>query len=811
MRKLFLSLLFIITGITCLFSQNPERVYQSHSEENGIFSVTTNDGKYLFTFYSTEILETTFIPNGEETNANSHAVILQPNKVETNYNYVGNDITYGTEGLSVIVTTEPFKISYTYNDDSLISEKRGYYKSPHESMELVKDHIIADASEKIEFNLTEEEVLYGGGSRALGMNRRGHRLPLYNRAQYGYQSYSELLNFTLPIVLSSKKYMLHFDNSTIGYLDLDSKKENTLTYETLSGRKTYQIVAGKTWYDVVENYTNLTGKQPMLPRWVLGNFSSRFGYHSQKETLETIDKFKEDEIPVDAIIIDLYWFGKEIQGTLGNFEFDRDSFPEPTKMVDVLKSQNVETTLITEPYVLKTSKRWEEAVNEDILAKDSIGNPAVFEFYFGKGGIIDIFKPKGERWFKDIYNRLSDYGVNGFWGDLGEPEELPNWVNFETGSADELHNIYGHNWAKLVYEASLESNPNRRPFVLMRAGYSGSQRYGMIPWTGDVSRSWGGLKPQPEIALQMGMQGIAYMHSDLGGFAGANLDDELYARWLQYGVFQPIFRPHADETLASEPVYRSEKAKKLANFAIQMRYRMLPYNYHLMVENHIKGRPLMRPLFFEEPNNADLLEYSDAYLWGNDILVSPVLEAGKKTQEVYFPKGSMWFDIETDEVIEGGQKKSVTLSESFIPVYARGGSFIPLAKLIQSTKSYDDGYLQLQYYHDVTVSESQRHLYMDDGITTNTFENGAYQILHFEAKIRESWLEIEFNANNGKNFKPRTKTIDFTIHNIEKKPKRIKINNEKVNGTYNSQYKTLTLSIVWDTNTEKKVHLKLRK
>jgi len=228
MRKLFLSLLFIITGITCLFSQNPERVYQSHSEENGIFSVTTNDGKYLFTFYSTEILETTFIPNGEETNANSHAVILQPNKVETNYNYVGNDITYGTEGLSVIVTTEPFKISYTYNDNPLISEKRGYYKSPHESMELVKDHIIADASEKIEFNLTEEEVLYGGGSRALGMNRRGHRLPLYNRAQYGYQSYSELLNFTLPIVLSSKKYMLHFDNSTIGYLDLDSKKQAAL-------------------------------------------------------------------------------------------------------------------------------------------------------------------------------------------------------------------------------------------------------------------------------------------------------------------------------------------------------------------------------------------------------------------------------------------------------------------------------------------------------------------------------------------------------------------------------------------------------
>ncbi len=809
MIKNSISLLVIFMCFTCALAQNPDRVYKSHSEENGIFSVVTNDGEYIFKFYSNDILETTFVPQGETQTSESHAVVMTPEQVETSYKYAGNNITFGTEGIAITVTTEPFKIAYTYNGNPLTSEKRGYYKSMHEKMDLVKDHIIADESEKIEFNLTNDEVLYGGGSRALGMNRRGYRLPLYNRAQYGYQSFGELLNYTLPIVLSSSKYLLHFDNSTIGYLDLDSAKNNTLTYETLSGRKTYQIVAGKTWYDIIENYTDLTGKQPMLPRWALGNFSSRFGYHSQKETLETVKKFKDENIPVDAVIIDLYWFGKEIQGTLGNFEFYRDSFPEPKQMIEVLKSQNVETTLITEPYVLKTSNRWDEAVEEDILAKDSIGNPAVFEFYFGKGGIIDIFKPKGETWFKNIYKRISSYGVNGFWGDLGEPEALPNWVNFETGTADELHNVYGHNWAKLVYEASLEADPNRRPFVLMRAGYSGSQRYGLIPWTGDVSRSWGGLLPQPEMALQMGMQGLAYMHSDLGGFAGANLDDELYARWLQYGVFQPIFRPHADETLASEPVFRSEKAKRLANFAIQMRYRMLPYNYHLMIENHTEGRPLMRPLFFEEPDNRDLYNYSTAYLWGNDILVSPVLEQGKKTQEIYFPRGSMWFDIETDEVIEGGQTKTISLDESFIPVYARGGAFIPLAKPMQSTKEYDENYIQLQYYHTVTVDKSERYMYADDGTSTNTIEKGQYQILEFEVEIEGKWLEIEFDAETGKNFKANKKTIDLTIHNLQTKPKQIKLNNATVNGTYNSQYKTLTLKIDWDTNNEEELRIKL--
>jgi oligosaccharide 4-alpha-D-glucosyltransferase len=341
---------------------------------------------------------------------------------------------------------------------------------------------------------------------------------------------------------------------------------------------------------------------------------------------------------VDAIILDLYWFGKDIKGTMGNLEFDKDSFPNPKQMIKDLQSKDVETILITEPFILTTSKRWDEAVKEDVLARDSIGNPATYDFYFGNTGIVDVYSDKGNTWFKTIYKDLSNMGVTGFWGDLGEPEVHPSWVQHATGTADDVHNIYGHDWAKLVYEASLEANPEQRPFILMRAGYSGSQRYGLVPWSGDVNRTWGGLQSQPEIALQMGLQGLAYMHSDLGGFAGANLDDELYVRWLQYGVFQPIYRPHAQEDVPSEPVFRSEKAKNLAKYAIQMRYRMLPYNYSLMYDNSHHGKPLMRPLFFEEPDNDELYSYSSTYLWGQDILVSPVLEPGKEASRSIFSK-----------------------------------------------------------------------------------------------------------------------------------------------------------------------------
>ena len=192
-----------------------------------------------------------------------------------------NKVSLKTSGITVIIDKNPFKISYFYKGKEVISEKNGYRK-------------INDL-ETIQFNLTKDEILYGGGARALGMNRRGNRLKLYNRAHYGYETHSELMNFTMPIVISSKKYMIHFDNAPIGYLDLDSKKDNSLSYEAISGRKTYQVIVGDSWLNLIENYTDLTGNQPLPPRWALGNFSSRFGYHSQKETEETIDKFKEEK------------------------------------------------------------------------------------------------------------------------------------------------------------------------------------------------------------------------------------------------------------------------------------------------------------------------------------------------------------------------------------------------------------------------------------------------------------------------------------------------------------------------------------
>lgn len=792
------SILFLVASASfSALGQNSLRTYQSYKLSNQQLEIFTNQGTYKIQFYNQNIVETAFIPKGEKESIESHAVVMKPQKGFSKIVDKKNTLFYESAGIDVSISKSPFKISYSYKGKELIAEKEGYIKT--------------DTSENIDFTIDKDEVLFGGGARVLGMNHRGYRLQLYNRAHYGYGTHSELMNYTMPLVVSSKKYAVHFDNAPIGYLDLDSKQTNTLRYETISGRKVYQVIAADTWADFTFELTRLTGRQPMLPRWSFGNFSSRFGYHSQKETLETIDQFLKDSIPVDAIILDLFWFGKEMKGEMGNLSFHRDSFPEPEKMIADLEAKGVKTILITEPFILTTSNRWNEAVKTDVLGTDSIGNPYTYDFYFGNTGLVDVFKPKAINWFWNIYKGLANKGVAGWWGDLGEPEVHPSALQHVKGSADEVHNIYGHYWAKMVYEGYEKDFPNQRPFILMRAGAVGSQRYGMIPWTGDVSRSWDGLKPQSEISLQMGLQGISYMHSDLGGFAGDNLDDELYTRWLQYGVFQPIFRPHAQEAVPSEPVFREAKTKALAKKSIELRYQLMPYIYTMAFKNNQTGLPLMRPLFFEEPENKELLTVADTYLWGDAFLVSTITDAGLKIKNVYLPKGSNWFDFKSDKQYAGGKTYAIKTEEDHIPVFVRAGSFIPMKTGMRNTRDYSLENFDLHFYYNASVAKSNGELYNDNGETPKAYEKGEYEFMTFTSKTSKHKLELNVNTERGSQYSSGNKSVSWIIHNIRKSPKKILIDKQSIDFKWDKKSKILRFKGLIKEDINQSITIKLAK
>jgi oligosaccharide 4-alpha-D-glucosyltransferase len=730
------------------------------------FHFTTDEGLYVLSFYSPEILEVNFYPDFEPSAPESHAVVMTHTYSGAEMEKDADRVELVTSGITVTVDRANASLSFYYRDQPLLRQQNGF-----------RTH---DDGFEVGFSITETEILMGGGARALGMDRRGNRLRLYNRAHYGYETRSELMNYTLPMVLSSNKYAVHFDNPTTGYLDLDSQNNNTVTFEALSGRKSYQVIAGNRWEDIVGNYSRMTGLQPLPPIWTFGNFSSRFGYRSQDEVLATAKKFRDLDVPVDAIIIDLYWFGKTVQGTMGNLAFDRDSFPEPGQMIEQLEEMGIKTVLITEPFVLTTSDRWDEAVEHEVLATDTLGNPATYDFFFGNTGLIDIVKPEARNWFWNIYDELIQLGVHGWWGDLGEPEVHPEYLQHYTGTANEIHNIYGHEWARLVHEGYEENYPDKRLFNLMRAGYSGSQRYGMIPWTGDVARSWGGLQPQPEISLQMGLQGLAYMHSDLGGFAGNLVDDELYVRWMQYGVFQPVYRPHAQEEVPSEPIFRSREALDLSRKAIELRYRLMPYIYTAAFQNSTTGLPFMRPLFFEEPRNHEIYKVAGTYLFGDDMLVAPVMHPGAEEQHVWFPGRSNWFDFYTGKKYRGGEQKGVPTQKETIPTFVRGGAIIPMADLVQTTEHYSAEHLNLKHFFDEAAPYYSTFIYHDDGHTVNSYRKGEYEKLRISSRNRDGETVIRLMKEAGRQFEPELKRVSFDIINYPAEPASVKIDGTDV-------------------------------
>jgi len=814
--KVALALALFITSL-CSYADESNN-YVSHKLTNNTLVITTDKGNVALNAYGKQAIEVQYFfkPATSSTllqNAAQLPSFAIKEDAKTQVFILANQddvLTFSSEKLTAVINKAPFQIAfYKKHGDTeqlLLTEEQGYFTGTR--LEEEKQYQV----QGFRFALSDNEKLIGGGERVLGMDRRGHRMPLYNRAHYGYETHSNQMNFGIPAVLSSNKYILLFDNSAKGWMDLGKSEPNVMQFEAVSGRMAYLVFAGDNYPQLIKNYVGVTGKQPMPPRWALGSYASRFGYRTEREVRDTVNKYIELDFPLDALVLDLYWFGKDIKGHMGNLEWDKQAFPTPTKMISDIKSQGVNTVLITEPFVLSTSKKWTDANNKQALAKDTSGEAKRFDFYFGNTGLIDVFSDKGQNWFNDIYKGLHQQGVSGWWGDLGEPEVHPSDTlhtlsNGNMVNGDAIHNAYGHQWAKMLYQNQLNLAPNKRPFILMRSGFAGSQRYGMIPWTGDVSRSWGGLKPQVELSLQMGLLGLGYTHSDLGGFAGGEtFNKEMYIRWLQYGVFQPIYRPHAQDNIAPEVVFHDIETQDILRKFIKLRYSLLPYNYTLAYQNSTTGIPLMRPLFFEYEDalSSELMDNATSYLWGDAFLVTPVVDAKVTSVSVPLPKG-VWFDYFTGTKYQGGQTIKLATQLETLPVLVRAGSFIPMVADMQSTQDYDSSKLTLHYYADESVNYGAGEMYEDDGRTQQAHNKGLFELLTFNAEHSQKQLAIGLSRaiSLGKNNKsydgmPAYRDITLVIHNIKNQPSQVKVGSEIIDNTsWNKEKQTLTVTFIW--------------
>ena len=755
----------------------------------GSWNLTLEKGTVVLRPFNDQLVEVSFIEKGQPDA--SHAVIMQPEKLILSDEKTKDGYVFHNGAMTITAHENPFFLTYIYKGDTLLSEESGFFSKA----DRVGVRLALKAGEKV----------YGGGERALPMNRRGKKLQLYNRPSYGYEMGAPLLNYSVPMTISSRKYAILFDNPQKGYVDIGNTEASVTEWSSMGGTPRYYVIAGGSFPEISRSYTLLTGRQPLPPRWAMGNLQSRMAYRNQKETDSIVTLMQKKDFPIDAIILDFYWFGDSIQGHLGNLDWYKKAWPDPAGMIAKFKKEGVKTILITEPYVIDTVHNYKDAASNGVFVTDSLGQTYLDkQFYFGAGSLIDIFRPVARDWFWKKYKKQVDLGVAAWWGDLGEPESHPSDIRHVNGKADQVHNIYGHYWDKMLFEKYAENYPDTRLFHLQRSGFAGSQRYAAYPWTGDVSRSWGGFQAQLPLLLTMGMNGLGYIHSDAGGFAQGVADNELYTRWLQFAVFTPILRPHGSG-FPSEPVFWSEKTQEVVRNYMKLRYAMLPYNYTLAYENATTGSPLVRPLFYQYPNDTAANRIEDEYLWGSNILVAPILKKGLASRTVYFPEGK-WFDFFSGKEYNGNTQAELPVTIDNIPVFAKAGSFVPMTQAVTSTDYYKaDNYI-VRYYPS---GKSEFVQYEDNGLDNKSLEKHRYELITYKGSKEKNMTSISLSKTGSWEGMPTMRTMQLEVY-TSAKPKQVKMNgailkfnkdlkqSDNSKPTYKFDNNRLVLNFLWD-------------
>lgn len=659
---------------------------------------------------------------------------------------------------------------------------------------------IAGGRQELTLATTSRGSFYGAGERAHSLDLRGDTLRMYNRPTYGYGEGDpriDQMNITMPLFISSDGFAIVFDD----HARAEMIASNTIEYVTDNTRPIdyYYVNGASTVADVTEQLTALTGRQPLPPLWTLGYITSRYGYKTQEQTLAVVDSLTTAGYPLDGLVLDLYWYGKEQD--MGRLAWEPSQWPDPVKMLSSLRDKGVNVVAISQPFVLRNGRgadNYEMLSDSAMLLLDTLGNTQPVEIWVGEGGMFDVSNPTTRDWLARRYRQLTDQGITGWWGDLGEPEQHPlSGLHHNGQRAAIYHNQYGNDWSEIIYDLFRREYPDRRLMTMMRAGTTGLQRYSVFPWSGDVSRSWAGLQPQVRLMLNSGLSGVAYMAHDVGGFAvdPANArNPELYVRWLQLGLFSPVLRTHAQEF--AEPYNYPEYAGVVLDL-IKDRYRWLPYNYTLAWENASKGYPLVRPLNFTEPSVTAYDGISDEFLWGSEVLVAPVMQPGVTSREVTFPAGEWVSMAAPDSVYQGHTTAVVDAPVEVIPVFVRAGAFIPMAGYrMKNTGDLRHDRLTVNYY-PVQGVESSFTMYDDDHTSPDALANGDYRTITFTGSAGGSRITADCKGTFPG--APDNMDLEIVIHRAAG-PATFRVSGRNVKARYSALDGTLTLRLRWPVN-----------
>jgi oligosaccharide 4-alpha-D-glucosyltransferase len=778
MHKFYLALLLSFCALSS--SGQTAGSYVNYEKAGNSLTVRGTLGALKIQVYSPEIFKIQVLESASAVSFDSsYTVSLVPPPVTLTVVENSSSLRLVYEKCTLEISKFPMRVALQSDNAVKIREAGG--------IDQTRDSV------HFSFDINPADVFHGGGGRPFNLDLNKKAFDFYNTQRYAYYDQATGLaqNFNVPFIISSHKYGILFDSDKPGIMRMllgayDSTKFNVDALS--SGRWAYYLINGDSNDEILENYTLLTGRQPLPPRWAFGYIQSKFGYKTQAEATNAANLIRSSGFPLDALVMDLYWYGDETK--MGNFNWDAATWPNPGQMMKDFSSKGVKTILITDPYITTKSSNFRLADSLSLFAKRANTNLTYsFDAWNGTVGLLDIFKPATGSWLRDNYKKLNLQGVTGWWVDKNEPETHPAGASHVNGNAVQIHNLYALAWSKNLYNNFRADFPEKRLFNLTRSGWAGSQRYGALPWSGDVARYWAGLKLQIPIMLQSGMSGLAYMHADVGGFATMSdkteKDEELDLRWFQFATFTPIVRAHGQRSNV-EPYHLNEPFNSVVKKYLNTRYQLLPYLYTLAWKNTTTGRPICLPMDYFEFKKSG--EPDDQYYFGENLLVAPVLLHGMLSRKVALPAGK-WFDFWTSEIYSGNASIFPKLTVDHIPVYAKAGSFIPMSSKtsIRSTEEYTSDSLTVKFFQDISVPQSSFTLFHDDGADANSLANGKFELIDFSGKVWNDSVRIV--TERTKNFDKSliSRAMRYEIKNFNSQLKSVRLNGRSLLVVYREE------------------------
>lgn len=658
-----------------------------------------------------------------------------------------------TSGVSVEITKEPFSIHF-------LSETG-------EKMTSQTHFTVMGEKKTTKFSCQNSTAFYGMGQKSIPVNRRGYAFNTANIHIGGYTKEYATQQVNIPYVYTNENYGVFFDNTFTGFFDLAKSAPDEWSYRTDGGVMTYYFVANKNLQGLQNSYYQLTGYPTLPPKWTLGLMQSKCGYLNENEVYSVVDTFEKHQLPLDAIILDAYWFGGYGEGhpqLMGNFTWLKSNFPDPKGYMAKLKKKGIKTITINEPQINVNSENFDMLAEKGWLMRlKGEDEPHVLHsFWAGAAALLDLTNPQVQEWLWSKQKANVELGLDGFWVDLTEPDATDTNGVFQMGPEPMVHNIYSFLFAKTLWDGFQQDYPNRRLFNVTRAGTAGMQRFGAVHWSGDASKTFLALKLQIPMLLGCSMSGMPHYSSDIGGFTNAwdtisvpwneykggpgVTSPELYTRWFQFGVFSPSLRPHSGEGQSCEPFAFNKTTLDITSEYLKLRYRLIPYLYTYAYKTASTGEQLIKPLFMEfKDEKCNQTDYE--YMFG-DLLVAPVFEQGADTRELYLPqtedKGK-WVSFWDNKSYEGGQTLVVDAPLDKIPVFAKPGAIVPLAKVKKYVGESPDDTLTLKVYPSEYSSFT---LYEDEGINRN-HEKGEYALTKIECQTNENTITLTIHPIEG--------------------------------------------------------------